>query len=191
MISWTPAGDSTGIIASTKANSDWCAVVEDSQVWSSPISASTPPQGEVPARLAWRERVSRAVDPRPLAVPEAEDAVVAAFAAHFGLLRAPQRGRREVLVDGRLDQDIGRLEDLRRPPELLVEPAERRAAVAGDVAGGTLADTAVARLLHEGETDYRLRAGDEDAALEEVVLVVEGDRLEAHCFLRRLPVRPP
>jgi len=40
-----------GIIASTMANSLWCAVVDDSQVWSSPISAITPPLGDVPARL--------------------------------------------------------------------------------------------------------------------------------------------
>ena len=66
MISWTPAGDSTGIMASTKANSDWCAVVEDSQVWSSPISASTPPQGDVPARLAWRSASPERSTPGPL-----------------------------------------------------------------------------------------------------------------------------
>ena len=33
------------------ANSLWCEVVEDSQMWSSPISASTPPYCDVPARL--------------------------------------------------------------------------------------------------------------------------------------------
>ena len=136
------------------------------------------------------ERVAGAVDAGALAVPDAEDAVVAALAAHLGLLGAPQRGRREVLVDARLEDDVGRPAALRRAPELLVEPAERRAAVAGDVAGGALADAAVARLLHQGEADDRLRAGEEDPALAEVVFVVEGDGLEAHCFLRRLPVRP-
>ena len=83
------------------------------------------------------------------------------------------------------------VEHLRGTPELLVEPAERRAAVAGDVAGGTLADTRSRACCMRVEADDRLRAGDEDPALEEVVFVVEGDRLEAHCFLRRLPVRPP
>ena len=35
------------------------------------------------------QRIARPVDPRPLAVPDAEDAVVAALAAHLRLLRAP------------------------------------------------------------------------------------------------------
>src|SRR5438132_3738295 len=46
-----PAGFSTGIEASMKANSDWCARVEDLQVWSSPASSNTPPCGAEPAEL--------------------------------------------------------------------------------------------------------------------------------------------
>ena len=101
MISCTPAGLRIGIITSTKWNSDWCAVVEDFAVWSSPISASTPPCLEVPAKLAWRNTSPVAVDARALAVPHAEHAVVFALAAQLGLLRAPERGGGEVLVDAR------------------------------------------------------------------------------------------
>ncbi len=39
-------------MTSMKWYSDWCAVVEDSAVWSSPMSASTPPFFAVPAKLA-------------------------------------------------------------------------------------------------------------------------------------------
>ena len=46
-----PAGFRIGIAASTKASSDWCARVEDLQVWSSPAIASTPPWGAEPAEL--------------------------------------------------------------------------------------------------------------------------------------------
>ena len=56
------------------------------------------------------ERVAGAVDARPLAVPDAEHAVVLALAAQLGLLRAPQRGRGEVLVDGGLEQRVARRE---------------------------------------------------------------------------------
>ena len=66
MISCTPAGLRIGIITSTKLNSDWCAVVEDSAVWSSPISASTPPNFEVPAKLAWRKASPERSTPGPL-----------------------------------------------------------------------------------------------------------------------------
>jgi len=55
-----------GIMTSTKWNSDWCAVVEDSAVWSSPIRASTPPCFEVPARLAWRNTSPVRSTPGPL-----------------------------------------------------------------------------------------------------------------------------
>jgi hypothetical protein len=58
-------------------------------------------------------------------------------------------------------------------PELLVEPAERRAAIAGDEARGVEPGAAVALALHQQHADERLRAGDEDALLFEVVLVVE------------------
>ena len=47
-----PAGLRSGIAASINANSDWCAKVEDLQVWSSPATAKTPPWGAVPAELA-------------------------------------------------------------------------------------------------------------------------------------------
>ena len=57
------------------------------------------------------EGVAGAIDPRPLAVPHAEHAVVAALAVQPGLLRAPQRGRGEVLVDARLEHDVVLLEE--------------------------------------------------------------------------------
>ena len=54
------------------------------------------------------KRVAGAVDARPLAVPDAEHAVVLAFAEKLGLLRAPQRGGGKVLVDGGLELDVAR-----------------------------------------------------------------------------------
>ena len=126
------------------------------------------------------EDVARAVDARPLAVPDAEHAVVLALAAQFGLLRAPQRGGGEVLVDGGLEQRVARGEVRRRALELVVEAAERRAAIAGDVARGVQAGALVALVLHQRQAHQRLIAGDEDAAFGQVVLVVEGDVIERH-----------
>ena len=53
------------------------------------------------------EDVAGAVDARALAVPEAEDAVILAVAAHLGLLRAPDGGRGELLVEAGLEDDVG------------------------------------------------------------------------------------
>ena len=43
-----------------------CAMVEDSARWSSPISASTPPCFDEPARLAWRKTSPERSTPGPL-----------------------------------------------------------------------------------------------------------------------------
>ena len=126
------------------------------------------------------EDVAGAVDAGALAVPEPEHAVELAFAAQLGLLRAPQRGGGDVLVDAGLEADVVFVERALGADELLVEAAERRAAIAGDVAGGVEAGAAVALLLHQAQPHDRLEAGDEDPALGEVVLVVERDVVERH-----------
>ena len=95
------------------------------------------------------EDVAGAVDARALAVPHAEHAVVLALAAQLGLLRAPDGGRGEVLVQAGLEQDVVLIERGLGAHELLVEPAERRAAIARDVAGGVEPGEAVALLLHQ------------------------------------------
>ena len=52
------------------------------------------------------EHVAGAVDARTLAVPHAEHAIEFALAAQLGLLRAPDRGRGEILVDAALEADV-------------------------------------------------------------------------------------
>ncbi len=102
------------------------------------------------------EHIAGAVDAGTLAVPHAEHAIELAFAAQFGLLRARQRGGGEVLVDAGLEQNVGSAQAGPARAELLVERAERRAAIAGDVAGGIEAGAAVALLLHQAEPHERL-----------------------------------
>ncbi len=126
------------------------------------------------------EDVAGAVDARSLAVPEPEHAVEPALPAQFGLLRAPERGRGDVLVEPGLEPDVVSVEGALRAHELQVQRAERGAAIAGDVAGGVEAGAAVELLLHQAEAHDGLEAGDEDAALGEIILVVEGDVIERH-----------
>ena len=64
--------------------------------------------------------------------------------------------------------------------ELLVEAAERRAAIAGEITAGVEAGGAVARFLHQAGADQRLITGDQDAALGQIVFVVEADRAKRH-----------
>ncbi len=138
------------------------------------------------------EHVAGAVDARALAVPHAEDAVELAFAAQLGLLRAPHRGRGEILVDAGLEADVALLKELMGALELAVEAAERRAAIAGDEARRVEAVAPVALLLHQAEPHQRLEAGDEDAALAEVVFIVEFDVAQRHpggLHRRSLPLR--
>jgi hypothetical protein len=81
-------------------------------VWSSPIATSTPPCFEVPAMLTWRKTSPVRSTPGPLAVPEAEDTVELALAAQLRRLAAPERGGREILVQARLEHDVGGVEVL-------------------------------------------------------------------------------
>ncbi len=67
------------------------------------------------------------------------------------------------------------LHELPVPGELLVEPAERRALVAGDHRAGVKPAAAVGAVLVERQAHEALHAREEDPALLEDVLVVERD----------------
>ena len=126
------------------------------------------------------EDVAGTIDARALAVPHAEDAIELALAAQLGLLRAPQRGGGELFVDAGRELDVGGSQETAGAHHLLVEAAERRATIAGDVAAGVETGAAVALLLHQQGADQRMIAGDQDAGLGEVEFVVEADRSKRH-----------
>ncbi len=126
------------------------------------------------------EHVPRAVDARALAVPHAEHAIELALTAQLGLLRAPERGGGKLLVDAGLELDIGGGDVAGRAHELLVETAERRAAVTGHVAGGVQAGAAVALFLHQAGANQRLITGHQDPVLRQIVFIVEADGSEGH-----------
>src|SRR4029079_9630092 len=113
-------------------------------------------------KIGVTEHVAGPIDARTFAVPHAEYAIEFAFAAQLGLLRSPERGGGKFLIDAGLELDIGVREQAPGPNELLVEAAERRAAIAGDVAGRVQASAAIALLLHEARADQCLIAGHED-----------------------------
>src|SRR5215510_6492672 len=131
-------------------------------------------------QIGMAEHVASAVDARSFAVPHAEHAIEFAFATELSLLRAPQRGGREVFVQAGLELDVGSHKLSCRAHELLVETAERRTTVAGDITGGVQAGAPVTLFLHQARANQRLITRDEYVRLAQVVFVVEADRSKRH-----------
>src|SRR3954452_19497030 len=110
-------------------------------------------------RVAVAEYVTTAVDPRSLAVPDADHAVVPGAGRQVQLLRSPDRGGRKILIHPGLELDVVLIEMAARRRQLLIKTAERRTAVAGDKARGVEAGGAVAADLGHRQPDQRLNPG--------------------------------
>ncbi|MNS82482.1 hypothetical protein D3C72_1162280 [compost metagenome] len=76
-------------------------------------------------RVGMLEDVHRPVHARPLAVPHAEHAVALRARKQVELLRAPDRGGRQVFVHAGLENDVAGLEMALGFPQRLVQPAQR------------------------------------------------------------------
>ena len=121
--------------------------------------------------------VEAAVDPGALAVPHGKDAVIFGVRILVELLRAPDGGHRQVLVQARLELDVILVEELLGPPEILVDAAEGRAAIARDEAARLEAGRRIALLLHDRQAHQRLDTREIDPAAFQRVFVVEADGL--------------
>ena len=126
------------------------------------------------------EHVAGAVDAGALAVPDAEHAVVLAFAAQLGLLRAPQRRGGQVLVEAGHELDVVRLQQALGPQHGGFQGGDRRAAVAGHVAGRVEPRLHVAGALRQHQAHDGLGAGQDLPAFVEGVFVVEASRVFDH-----------
>jgi hypothetical protein len=126
-------------------------------------------------RVGMLEDIAAAVDARPLAVPHAEYAVMFRAGRQVDLLRAPQRRGGEVLIDAGLEHHVVLRQMRLGFPQRLVEPAQRRTAVAADIAGGVEAGQRVALVLQQKKAHQRLGAGEEHPACAERVLVFQRD----------------
>jgi hypothetical protein len=114
--------------------------------------------------VAVLERVACAIHARALAVPHRKHTFDGAFRVRLDPLRAEHGRAAEFLVDRRQEANVARFEQFLRLPQLLVDHAERRAAIAADEAGGVHAASLVQCALHQHETHQRLRTGQENAA---------------------------
>src|SRR5882762_6509287 len=138
--------------------------------------------------VAVAKHVAAAVDPGALAVPDADHAIVPGARRQIELLRAPDRGSREVFVHGRLEFDVVLFKVLARGEQLLVVTTERRPAVSRDEARGIEARGAVAANLSHGQANQRLNPGQEDVAGRLGVFLIETDRtlVDSHSTLLSL-----
>ncbi len=144
--------------------------------------------------IAVTEYVAAAVDAGTLAVPDADHAIVPGAAREIELLRAPDRGGREVFVHAGLELDVVLIEMFSRGEQLLVVAAERRTPVSRDKTGGVQPRRAIPADLRHRQADQRLNAGQEDMAGALGVFLIEADRtlvdshfhpLEAQAALHR------
>ncbi len=136
-----------------------------------------PAQRAGAGKVGMFERIGRAIDPRPLAIPHAEHALMLRRANQAKLLRAPDGSRGEVFVDPGREMDAIGIEVLLRGPQRAVVDAERRAAIAGDEPCGIMPGQRIAAGLLDRQANQRLRAGDIDPAQGRGVFVVEGNRV--------------
>ena len=138
--------------------------------------------------IAVLQRVAAAVDARSLGVPHRKDAVVFGVRKEVELLTAPNRGGAELFVDRGLKANVVLFDKAAGIPQRLVEPAQRRAAIAGDEAAGIESGGRVALALHDRQTHQRLGPGQVDPPLVELVFVVECDPRQRHCDLSKPPL---
>ena len=73
-------------------------------------------------RVGVLEHIAAAVDTRSLAVPHRKDAVVFGAFEHVDLLRSPDAGRGQVLIESWLEADVMAFEELRKKYLPTVDP---------------------------------------------------------------------
>ena len=115
-------------------------------------------------QIAVTERIAGAIDAGALAVPNAEHAVVFRLAGERDLLGAGTRGGRQVFVQARLEHDVVLLQKFLRRSQLLIVAAQRRAAIAGNIARRVVAGSEVAAPLHHRQAHQGLNAGQINSA---------------------------
>ena len=120
------------------------------------------------------DHVHAAVDTGALAVPHAKDTVVFGAAEELGLLAAPDRGRSQVFIEPGLKMYLV----LRQPgfglPQGLIDPTQRRAAIAGDKPGGVESGALIALVLQHRQAHQCLDTRHIGTGRIQGVLVVQG-----------------
>ena len=136
--------------------------------------------GRGAGHVGMLEHIGAAVHARPLAVPDAKHPVVASRVSRrkTELLRAPDGGGGQLLIDAGLEVDVMLAQVILGLPQRLVVAAQGRAAVTADEAAGVLALAQIALALQHGQANQRLHAAHEGQPSLEGVFVVQRDGIE-------------
>ena len=131
------------------------------------------------------EHIRATIHTRPLAIPDAKDAIeLFALRIQVELLRAPNRSRTEFFIDPRLKHNVLRCQMLFGRPQSLVITTQRRAAIATDKARRIQPSGCIPHPLQHRQPDEGLHPAHESAAGGQRVFVVQRYSLQcaAHGF---------
>ena len=114
--------------------------------------------------IGMAEHIAGTINARPLAVPNAENTIQARAWRQMHLLRTPNGGRGQILIQPRLEHHIMRAEPFRLARQFPVKSAKRRSAIAGNEAPGAETLRGIHFLAQHGQAHQRMRAGQQDGA---------------------------
>ena len=110
------------------------------------------------------QHIARAINAGPLAVPNAENAIQTRARGQMHLLRTPDGGRGQILIQPRLKHHIMCAEPFRLPRQFTVKSAQRRTAIAGNETAGAETLCRIHFLPQHRQTHQRMRPRQQDGA---------------------------
>ena len=130
--------------------------------------------------------VASAVHPRPLAVPQAEHAVIFALAPQLGLLAAPKRGGGQIFVQALFELHLRLGQQPGCTGHLYVDRPQRRPAIAGHITGGVQTRCTVARRLDQHQPHQRLCAVQQNRRFLKIEAIIQRNLSSGHAIPPRV-----
>ena len=118
------------------------------------------------------EHIAAAVNAGAFAIPERKHAIVFGALENIYLLAAPDSGSRQVFIQARVEFDLVIVQKFAGLPQLLIQPAQWRTAIAGDKTGGVQAGSSITLALHHRQADQSLDTCQKNAAGFKGVFIV-------------------
>ena len=103
------------------------------------------------------QHIARAIHARPLAIPNTENTIQTRAGRKVHLLRAPNGGRGEILIQAWLKHHIMGAQPFGLSRQFPVKGAKRRPAIAGNEAPGAKAKRRIHFLAQHGQAHQRMR----------------------------------
>ena len=114
--------------------------------------------------IGMAEHIAGAINAGTFAVPNAENAIQTRAGCQMHLLRTPNGGCGQILIQPRLKHHIMRAEPFRLARQFPVKSAKRRSAIAGNETAGAETLRCIHFLAQHGQAHQRMRPGQQDGA---------------------------